>query len=107
MKKAIAVPKRPAPGKKPMWRLCLYVAGTSPRSLTAYSNLKTFCQEQMNQEYALEVVDVIAHPEEAKAQNIVALPTLVRLAPNPARRVIGNLSDTARLLTLLDIQHSS
>ena len=96
--------KRSAVSCEPVWNLCLYVAGKTPRSLLAFTNLKRFCKEHLAGCCTIGVIDVDARPQMAKADNIVALPTLVRRSPKPVRRVIGDLSDTARLFTLLDVQ---
>ena len=105
--KVKGVQARQSPGPKPVRELCLYVADKTPRSLLAFANLKKSCEENLAGRYRISVIDVVAQPQLAKADNIVALPTLVRRSPKPARRLIGDLSDTARLLTLLDVQHQS
>ena len=83
--------------------LRLYVAGQSPRSLDAFSNLRTICDEHLPGQYEIEVVDLIEHPELAALHDVLALPTLVRVEPPPPRRIIGNLSDTARVLAYLKL----
>jgi circadian clock protein KaiB len=85
----------------------LYVADQTPKSLRAYANLKKFCEEQLPGKYTIEVIDVIAKPEIARMDNIVALPTLVRTIPKPMRMVIGDLSDTPRALKGLDLRISA
>ena len=81
--------------------LRLYIAGQSPRSLDAFANLRTICDEHLPGQYEIEIVDLIEHPELAAAHEVLALPTLVRLEPPPPRRIIGNLSDTERVLRYL------
>jgi circadian clock protein KaiB len=92
---------------KPSWRFCLYVAGQTPKSLRAFANLKRLCDENLSGKYIIEIIDVIAKPEIARTDNIVALPTLVRTLPKPMRMVIGDLSDTQRTLKGLDFQLST
>lgn len=91
----------PAAGKSARWDLRLYVADESSRSIQAYNNLKNVCKECLSGRYHIKVIDVIAHPEAARADQIVALPTLVRRSPKPVRTGIGDLSNTGRLLDLL------
>jgi circadian clock protein KaiB len=83
--------------------LRLYVAGQSPKSLRALANLQTLCDEHLAGRFEIEVVDLVQHPERAQADDIVAIPTLVRRSPSPVRRVIGDLSDTVRVLAGLEI----
>jgi circadian clock protein KaiB len=81
----------------------LYIAGQSPRSLDAFANLKSLCEQHLPGLYEIEVIDLVEHPELAAADDVLALPTLVRLRPAPPRRIIGNLSDTDRVLSYLRI----
>ncbi len=90
--------------KEPLWDLCLYVADRTPRSLLAIGNLTDFCETEFAGHYHLEVIDVVAQPQIARAENIVAVPTLVRKKPAPLRRVIGDLSDRKRMVTGLEIR---
>jgi circadian clock protein KaiB len=92
----------PTAEKSAAWDLRLYVADKSPRSITAFNNLKNACEEHMHGQYHIEVIDVITHPEAARAEQIVALPTFVRRSPKPVRTGIGDLSNTGRLLDLLN-----
>jgi circadian clock protein KaiB len=78
--------------------LRLYVAGQSPRSLDAFANLRSICDEHLPGMYEIEVIDLIEHPELAAEDDVLAVPTLVRLQPAPPRRIIGNLSNTERVL---------
>jgi circadian clock protein KaiB len=90
-----------APAK---WNLRLYVAGQTPRSLTAFKNLKEICEEYLKGEYHIEVVDLMENPTLARGDQILAIPTLVRKLPQPIRKIIGDLSNTERVLVGLDIQ---
>jgi circadian clock protein KaiB len=86
------------------WNLRLYVAGQTPRSLTAFQNLKNICEEYLEGEYHIEVVDLMENPTLARGDQILAIPTLVRKLPQPIRKIIGDLSNTERVLVGLDIQ---
>jgi len=92
-----------ADGKKKPWTLRLYVAGDSPRSRTALANLKKLCESTLKDNYEIEVIDLTKRPELAKADQILAVPTLVRQIPEPMKRVIGDLSNADRALIALDI----
>jgi circadian clock protein KaiB len=83
--------------------LRLYVAGQSPKSLRAIENLTVICEEHMAGEYELAVIDLLEEPRLAKEDEIVAVPTLIRAAPEPVRRIIGDLSDTDRVLAGLQL----
>ena len=85
------------------WVLRLYVAGESPKALTAFANLKKICQEQLNGKYSIEVIDLLENPQLGAEYQILALPTLVRKLPVPVRKIIGDLSNTERVLVGLDI----
>jgi len=85
------------------WNLRLYVAGQTPKSLTALANLKRICDEHMNGQYAIEVIDLMENPQLAQRDQIVAIPTLVRELPSPLKRIIGDLSNTERVLVGLDV----
>jgi circadian clock protein KaiB len=84
-------------------QLRLYVAGQTPRSLAALANLKQICEAHLKGQYRIEVVDVVAHPELARADQIVALPTLVRQLPPPVKRIIGDLSNKHRTLVGMEL----
>ncbi len=86
------------------WELRLYVAGQSPRSLAAFSNLKKICDEHLSGRYNIEVVDLVKHPQLAAGDQIVALPTLVRKLPQPLRKIVGDLRDTERALVGLQLR---
>jgi circadian clock protein KaiB len=84
--------------------LRLYVAGQTPRSLAAISNLKAICDKHFAEKYEVEVIDLLKNPTLAKDHQILAIPTLVRKLPIPVRKIIGDLSDTERVLIGLDIR---
>lgn len=86
------------------WNLRLYVAGQTPRSLTAFKNLKDICEEYLKGQYHIEVIDLMENPTLARGDQILAIPTLVRKLPQPIRKIIGDLSNTERVLVGLDIQ---
>ena len=86
------------------WNLRLYVAGQTPRSMTAFQNLKNICEEYLKGEYHIEVVDLMENPTLARGDQILAIPTLVRKLPQPIRKIIGDLSNTEKVLVGLDIQ---
>ena len=88
------------------WQLRLYVAGQSPKSLKAYANLVALCAEQLDSRYEIEIVDLVKHPQLAAGDEIVAIPTLVRRLPSPMRKIIGDLSDTDRVLVGLQLTKS-
>jgi circadian clock protein KaiB len=85
------------------YNLRLYVAGQTPKSLSAIANLKSICEEHLTGRYNVEVIDLLENPQLAAGDQILAVPTLVRRLPPPIKRVIGNLSDTERVLVGLDI----
>ena len=86
-----------------VWTLRLYVAGRTPKSLAAFANLKRLCDDHLNGRYTIEVIDLVETPRRAKDDQILAVPTLVRKLPEPVRKVIGDLSDTGRVLVGLDL----
>jgi circadian clock protein KaiB len=83
--------------------LRLYVAGQTAKAIAAFDNLKTICEEQLKGRYEIEVIDLLENPKLAREDQIVALPTLVRRLPPPLRKVIGDLSDTERVLVGLKL----
>lgn len=89
------------------WNLRLYVAGQTPRSLSAFKNLKEICEEYLKGKYHIEVIDLMENPTLARGDQILAIPTLVRKLPQPIRKIIGDLSNTERVLVGLDIQPRS
>ena len=84
--------------------LRLYVAGQTPKSLLAITNIKKICEENLQGRYELEVIDLYQQPQLAQGDQIIALPTLIRKLPPPLRRIIGDLSNTERVLVGLDVQ---
>jgi circadian clock protein KaiB len=86
------------------WALRLYVAGQTPKALTAFANLKKICEEQLKGKYSIEVIDLLVNPQLCVDDQIFALPTLVRRLPEPVRKIIGDLSNTERVLVGLDLQ---
>ena len=86
------------------WELRLYVAGQTPKSITAFANLKKICTEYLEGRYTVEVVDLLKNPQLAKGDQILAIPTLVRKLPQPIKKIIGDLSNTERVLVGLDIR---
>jgi circadian clock protein KaiB len=94
----------PAHATEPSWKLRLYVAGQTAKSLTAFANLKRICEEHLPGQYDIEVVDLLQNPTLAKGDQILAVPTLVRKLPRPIRKIIGDLSNTERVLVGLDVR---
>ena len=85
------------------WELRLYVAGQTPKSLTAFANLRKICEEHLAGQYNIEVVDLLKHPQLASGDQILAIPTLVRKLPEPIKKIIGDLSNTERVLVGLNL----
>lgn len=94
----------PASRRDSEWELRLYVAGQTPRSLAAIANLKRICEEHLKGKYHVEVIDLLVNPQLSRDDQIVAIPTLVRKLPVPIRKIIGDLSDTARTLVGLQLR---
>ncbi len=94
-------------GPDEFWTLKLYVAGQSPRSLAAFANLKKICGEHLEGRYSIQVIDLLEHPQLAAGDQIIAIPTLIRKLPTPMRKVIGDLSNTDRVLVGLDLRKST
>ena len=88
----------------PAYQLRLYVAGQTVRSLQAFANLKRICEEHLAGRYEIEVIDLVKNPQLAQGYQILALPTLVRKLPEPVRKIIGDLSNTERVLVGLDLK---
>ena len=87
-----------------VYRLRLYVAGQTPKSLAAFSNLKEICETHLDGQYRIEVIDLLERPQLSKGDQILAIPTLVRKLPQPVRKIIGDLSDVNRVLIGLDLR---
>jgi len=92
-----------ASGRK-LWELRLYVAGQTPKCLVAYANLKRICEEHLAGEYRIELIDLLKQPQLAQGDQILAIPTLVRKLPEPMKKIIGDLSNTERVLIGLDLR---
>ncbi len=89
--------------KEKTWELRLYVAGQTPKSLAAFANLKKICEEHLKGEYHIEVIDLLKNPQLASGDQILAIPTLVRKLPQPIRKIIGDLSNTEKVLVGLNL----
>jgi circadian clock protein KaiB len=89
------------------WELRLYVAGHTPKSIAAFDNLKKICEEQIPGKYHIEVIDLVKNPQLASGDQILAIPTLVRKLPPPLKKIIGDLSNTVRVLVGLDLRPKS
>ena len=110
MKSGRGVPQKLAkvastnPGDPEVWELRLYVAGKTAKSVAAFENLSRLCEEHLAGKYTIEIVDLLRHPQLAKGDQIVAIPTLVRKLPPPIRKVIGDLSNVERTLVGLQLR---
>jgi circadian clock protein KaiB len=98
------VPDGDGGGKDGTYKLRLYVAGQTPKSIAAFANLKKLCDEHLTGRYTIEVIDLVENPQLAAGDQIFALPTLVRKLPEPLKRIIGNLSDKERFLVGMDLK---
>jgi circadian clock protein KaiB len=94
----------PSPRPQSEHRLQLYVAGSTPRSVAALRNLEEFCAQHLPGRYHIEIIDLMKHPHLARRDNILAVPTLVRSMPSPVRKIVGNLSNPARVMAGLDLR---
>ena len=95
--------KQAARKEAQQWNLRLYVAGQTPKCVTAFANLKKLCEERLAGNYSIEVIDLLKKPQLASGDQILAIPTLVRRLPSPMKKIIGDLSDTERVLVGLDL----
>ncbi len=86
------------------WELRLYVAGQTQKSVAAFANLKQICEEHLKGQYRIEVIDLVKNPQLARGDQILAIPTLVRKLPKPMKKIIGDLSNTERVLVGLDVR---
>jgi circadian clock protein KaiB len=86
------------------WILRLYVAGQTPKAVAAFANLKRICEEHLSGQYRIEIIDLLHDPQLAEDHQIFALPTLVRHLPEPIKKIIGDLSNTERVLVGLDLK---
>jgi len=89
---------------KERWELRLYVAGQTPKSILALKNINKYCQEHLNGQYSIEIIDLLKNPQLAEGDQIFAIPTLVRKFPEPIRKIIGDLSNEERVLVGLNIR---
>ena len=99
-----AGPHRPVRRLAVTWRLRLYVAGATPKSVAAFDNLKKLCDEHLAGQYSIEIVDLLQNPTLARGDQILAVPTLVRQLPRPLKKIIGDLSNKERVLVGLDLR---
>lgn len=90
--------------KAERWQLRLYVAGQTPKSITALTNLKRLCETHLAGRYEIEVIDLLKNPKLAAGDQILAIPTLVRKLPTPIKKIIGDLSNETRVLVGLDVR---
>ena len=104
MKKASVSKTRKNTVPRDFWELRLYVAGQTPKSIEAFANLKKICEENLEGKCSIEVIDLLKNPQLAKGDQILAIPTLVRKLPQPIKKIIGDLSNTERVLVGLDIR---
>jgi circadian clock protein KaiB len=88
----------------PRWHLRLYITGQTPKSALAFSNLKAFCEGYLKGRYRITIIDLLLKPHLAKGDQILAVPTVVRRLPRPVRKIIGDISETARMLVGLDLR---
>ena len=102
--KTRARPRKPDRRKPVVWNLRLYVAGQTPKSIRAFANLKVLCEKHLKGAYQIEVIDLLEHPEMARGNQIVAIPTLEIRLPQQVQKIIGDLSNTDRVLVGLALQ---
>ena len=100
----MAKSKNSAPKKEYKYELRLYIAGKTPKSVTALANLKKYCEEHLKGQYIIEVIDLLVQPQLAAGDQILAIPTLVRKVPEPIRKIIGDLSNEEKVLVGLNIR---
>ena len=103
-KKQTSKEKRKTQNPLDVWELRLYTAGQTPNSLKAFANLKKICEDHLKGKYTIEVIDLLKNPQLAAGDQILAIPTLVRKLPEPLKKIIGDLSNTERVLVGLDIR---
>lgn len=102
MEKTMPTTKKRQPRKT--WELRLYVAGQTPKSLAAFANLEKICEEHLAGQYHVEIIDLLENPQLASDDQILAIPTLVRKLPQPLQKIIGDLSNTERVLVGLNLR---
>jgi circadian clock protein KaiB len=103
-KRTRARPRKSKPRKPEAFKLRLYVAGQTPKSIRAFANLKVLCQEHLKGRYQIEVIDLLENPEMARGNQIIAIPTLEIKLPQQVQKIIGDLSNTDRVLVGLALQ---
>lgn len=96
--------RKPARRQRERWRLRLYIAGVTPKSVAALQNLEKICSTYLEGKYSIEVIDLLKRPNLAKGDQIFAIPTLVRRLPKPIKKIIGDLSNTERTMVGLNLQ---
>jgi len=104
MKMPKSTPRAPTRRTEKTYELRLYVAGQTPKSVAAFANLKKICEEHLAGRYHIEVIDLLKQPQLARGDQILAIPTLVRKLPEPIRKIIGDLSNTERVLVGLNLR---
>lgn len=104
MKKSASKREHSGNGNGHEWVLRLYIAGQTPKSLAALSNLNAICETRLKGKYKIEIIDLVRKPELARENQIFAIPTLVRQIPEPIRKIIGDLSDKQRVLVGLALE---
>ncbi len=107
MKRSTAAPRNRKGQNNDFWELRLYVAGQTPKCMTAFANLKNLCEQHLANKYRIEIIDLLKNPKLAQGDQILAIPTLVRKLPQPVRKIIGDLSHTERVLVGLDLRPST
>jgi circadian clock protein KaiB len=90
--------------KEVKYELRLYIAGQTPRSVTALKNITKYCEEHLSGKYSIEIIDLLKNPQLAEGDQILAIPTLVRKVPEPIRKIIGDLSNEEKVLVGLNIR---
>ena len=90
--------------QKQSWDLRLYVAGQTPKSISALANLRKICEQHLEEEYNIEIIDLVRNPHLARQDQILAIPTLVRSLPAPIKKIIGDLSNTEKVLSGLELR---
>ena len=94
------------PAESDRFVLRLYIAGQTPKCVRAFTNLKRICEEHLASRYRIEIVDLLENPQLARGEQIFAVPTLVRQLPEPVKKIIGDLSNTERVLVSLDLRRT-
>ena len=102
-KTPIELGKKTPNARSGKWILRLYIAGETPKAVAAFNNLKLICEEELKGKYTIQVINLLEHPQLARDNQILAVPTLERKLPIPVRKIIGDLSDTERVLVGLDL----